>query len=366
MDSRRKSLSKFCLALNTPATRNEYQVHAGLWLDKYITSQDRSDTESRSQLVQAISDIREPAIYKAFYQRWSAMLDPLYHAVAHEAATLGRIIIGLGNESVLETSLTLHRTYGVPYIPGSALKGVAASYVRQYLSDESTWQTGGEAHTVLFGSPEASGYITFLDALYVPGTGHNKKALHPDVITVHHQNYYQGTSDAAPTDWDNPIPVPFLSATGSYLIALAAPDMVPDQGRKWIDLTFTILAGALCELGVGAKTSSGYGRLSIDSVPYISPVSRTKVAPANASLPSEPAVDLIALRIENVINEVNKLQYSEVANKIHGYYDLWKKLQAHSKRQELAHVIIEKIRLANREKNFREKPWYKELMSSIS
>src|SRR5207302_10163433 len=54
----------------------------------------------------------------------------------------GRMIIGLGDESVLETAITLHRTYGVPYIPGSALKGLAAAYVRQRLGE--AWQKGSK------------------------------------------------------------------------------------------------------------------------------------------------------------------------------------------------------------------------------
>ncbi|MEO0253780.1 MAG: type III-B CRISPR module RAMP protein Cmr6, partial [candidate division WOR-3 bacterium] len=35
-----------------------------------------------------------------------------------------RLIVGLGSSHVLETSITLHHIYGVPYIPASALKGV--------------------------------------------------------------------------------------------------------------------------------------------------------------------------------------------------------------------------------------------------
>ncbi len=42
-----------------------------------------------------------------------------------------RLIIGLGNPSVYETSITLHHIYGFPYIPGSAIKGVVRSYFIQ-------------------------------------------------------------------------------------------------------------------------------------------------------------------------------------------------------------------------------------------
>lgn len=40
-----------------------------------------------------------------------------------------RMVIGLGNESVYETSMILHHIYGIPYIPGSAIKGVVRSYI---------------------------------------------------------------------------------------------------------------------------------------------------------------------------------------------------------------------------------------------
>ena len=38
-----------------------------------------------------------------------------------------RLIVGLGNESVYDTSMTLHHVYGIPYIPASAVKGVVRS-----------------------------------------------------------------------------------------------------------------------------------------------------------------------------------------------------------------------------------------------
>ncbi|MEO0168684.1 MAG: type III-B CRISPR module RAMP protein Cmr6, partial [candidate division WOR-3 bacterium] len=38
--------------------------------------------------------------------------------------TAYRLVVGLGSTHVLETSLTLHHIFGIPYIPGTALKGV--------------------------------------------------------------------------------------------------------------------------------------------------------------------------------------------------------------------------------------------------
>lgn len=232
-------------------------AHAELWLDKYITDQRVND--SRGKCVAEVSTLSTPEIYEEFYRRWEQMLDD-QGAKKRPARVKGRMIIGLGDESVLETAITLHRTYGVPYIPGSAIKGLAATYARQRLGE--AWQKDSEAYKIVFGNTDDTGYITFFDALYVPGKGSNEQALYPDVITVHHQKYYQDPNNP-PADWDDPIPVPFLSATGSYMIALAGSEL--QEQEAWIEKTFAILRYALAEFGIGAKTSSGYGRLELES-----------------------------------------------------------------------------------------------------
>lgn len=235
---------------------NTHGKNASLWLNKYL--QDYTRDESRKELIEEAARIPEPPEYTAYFERWRETLTNGYGAQTRCAQVKGRMIVGLGSESVLETSICLHRIYGVPYIPGSALKGLAASYAHQRLGDE--WQKGGTFHNIVFGNTDDAGYITFFDALYQPGTGWRKQALYPDVITVHHQKYYQDAGKP-PTDSDDPNPVPFLSATGSYLLALAAPDF--QQPTRWVDITFQILAEALEQFGIGAKTSSGYGRLEL-------------------------------------------------------------------------------------------------------
>jgi CRISPR-associated protein Cmr6 len=236
--------------------RREKETHAGLWFDKYIVEQIRDNTDSRRDLIAEVSSLPTPIAYQMFYGRWLKILDEC-SAKTRQARVQGRMVVGLGSESVLETSICLHRTYGVPYIPGSALKGLAANYARSKRVGND-WAKDGIAYKTVFGDTDDAGYITFFDALYIPDTGYKGQVLYPDIITVHHQKYYQDTG-AAPTDSDNPIPVPFLSATGTYLIALAAPDI--QQADAWIKATFDILEEALKTLGIGAKTSSGYGRM---------------------------------------------------------------------------------------------------------
>ncbi|MBA2395427.1 MAG: type III-B CRISPR module RAMP protein Cmr6 [Ktedonobacteraceae bacterium] len=319
--------------------RREKGTHAGLWLDKYIGDQRREENESRRNLVNEVADLPEPAEYAAFYTRWQTMLKE-GRAETREVRVRGRMVVGLGSESLLEASISLHRTYGVPYIPGSALKGLAASYAHHRLGEG--WRKGETLHRIIFGDTDEAGYITFFDALLIPGTGRGGRALAPDVITVHHQKYYQN-AEAVPSDSDDPNPIPFLSATGDYLLALAAPDF--REQTRWVDLTFQILAEALEKLGIGAKTSSGYGRMTFLDAP---------IKPAHPELKIAEGYkrEVVALR--------------DVAGQIPGYAQKWKLLTLDEARLPLARAIVDKIEQAGRTKVTAEKAWYKELQAFLA
>jgi CRISPR-associated protein Cmr6 len=67
--------------------------------------------------------------------------------------TEGRPILGLGIESVLETGLRLHATYGTPLIPGSSLKGLSSHYcAEEWGRTGQRYCDGGEWHDILFGT----------------------------------------------------------------------------------------------------------------------------------------------------------------------------------------------------------------------
>ena len=258
-------------------------THAGLWLDKFTSGFSKSEPQGSENIkpekavVDAVAAIPTPSVYVSFYQQWVAALTKV--GVATKQATVqGRLSIGLGTENVLETAISLHRTYGVPYIPGSAVKGLAASYARNHL-DESKWGKNSAAYQTMFGNTTSAGYLTFYDALYVPKSGRHEKALHPDVITVHHPDYYQ-QGDKPPADWDSPTPVPFLSATGDYLFAIAGD-------TAWVEAAFEILAKALQHEGIGAKTSSGYGRMVFKGLAQ-APTKADQAAEASSATQAEP------------------------------------------------------------------------------
>jgi CRISPR-associated protein Cmr6 len=315
-----------------------WSPNAGLWLDRYIKSQAVEDKNSRRDLTNQVSDIPEPgSAYVEYFGRWKRSLE-LLGAECRIAKALGRFVVGLGSEAVLENAITLHHTYGIPIIPGSALKGLAASFTRQRLDEG--WGRNSNAYKAVFGELDSAGYVTFFDALYVPGSGYLGRPLHPDVITVHHPDYYQSGKTAPPAEWDDPRPIPFLSATGQYLLALRGPD-------EFVSRAFDILALALANVGVGAKTSSGYGRMELAGPP---------------TMPPDPARH----RADEMIGRINAMPNSRVANEIGKHVEEWRAFQGPDEwRRRVAGAIVEKVRVAGREKASASKGWYQELQDSL-
>lgn len=250
MKSRRQILDNL-----TPAPG----MHAGLWFDQGPAEIDEGGPAKQRHFDELLAVATVPEEYRRFYQRWHDSVQALGPCTRLAVATTqGRMVVGLGAESILETSITLHRTYGVPIIPGSALKGLAASAAHKHLEDPD-WRktredgTMGPSHRILFGDTESSGYVTFHDALWIPEG--DRLLLDLDVMTVHHADYYQKPG-VPPADWDNPNPVAFLSTRGRFLLAVTGPE-------DWADAALKILKEALAEDGIGAKTAAGYGRMSV-------------------------------------------------------------------------------------------------------
>lgn len=233
-------------------------THAGLWLDRYAENLEDRGPGKQAHFQELLSAVRVPELYPSFFERWRDSVSSLPpHTATRVAKVVGRMVVGLGAESVLETSVALHRTYGVPYIPGSALKGLAASAAHRLL-EGGDWKKAdkeseiGPAHKVMFGDKASSGCVTFHDALWFPEE--DQLPLDLDVMTVHHPDYYGG-QDKPPADWDSPTPVAFLTARGSYLLAVTGP-------KDWAEAALEILSEGLIREGIGAKTAAGYGRMS--------------------------------------------------------------------------------------------------------
>jgi CRISPR-associated protein Cmr6 len=269
-----------------------YDAWAPVGDDGKVPDGERADWLSKA------ADVMISPEYLRSFEHWKRGLSSAGDR-SFELALVSRLLVGHGTSSASDIGLTVHHTWGVPIIPGSALKGLLAHYVDatygptgphqkpwEQQGDErsragyqgvtrrgSRIQRGpGDVYRSLFGAPDAheddvmrehgfqagtsAGLVTFHDALYVPDSVAGNKPFAADVLTVHQTSYYDPSRNTFPNDYDSPKPVAFLTVRpgARLLFALSGP-------ADWTELAERLLRDALDHWGVGGKTSAGYGRL---------------------------------------------------------------------------------------------------------
>jgi len=228
-----------------------------------------------------------------------------------------RFIVGLGNESVYDTAMTLHHVHGFPYIPASAVKGVVRSWIitevfvkhnipedevdfpllnaehRAYL-DEGFCKIFGcpnETKAVKFesGKPkknskgfyeyesvvdtalgkENQGKVWFFDAFPISALN-----IIVDIMNPHYADYYgekkHNGNPIPPADYLTPVPIPFLTVENTkyqFIIGIKEKDKTEISSGIFKDkVLFEVvsiwLKKALEEHGIGAKTAVGYGYMA--------------------------------------------------------------------------------------------------------
>lgn len=281
-------------------TFKDLPEHVGVWLDRCYLPEGKKEKPLRAELhQQAVEALRldKPAVetYRSFFARWKHAMetsDTPRRIVEIQAQT--RVLLHPStNSSITDGSILLHHTYGVPYLPGSGLKGLARAWMRQTVDlDERRARQAqyGDAWAkmrsdardqdlvrALFGlvprdedGPDAraeAGAIEFLDALWIPEKPKDASAdwspLAIDVINPHQSDYYTG--DKPPADTNEPIPTHRLSiAPGARFCVVIEGVRANRDVMPWIDFAVDDLLGpALANLGFGAWTNSGYGRFEI-------------------------------------------------------------------------------------------------------
>jgi CRISPR-associated protein Cmr6 len=158
---------------------------------------------------------------------------------------------------VLETGFVWHRILGVPYLPGSSVKGLTRAWAEQW---------GGAKHDEvirLFGprneeaqkNPSVGNLIVF-DAIPV-----NTPDLEVDIMNPHYAPYYEDKKgETPPADYHSPRPIFFLTVKEGVQFKFSiAPRPGGDTKDDDVELGFELLKCALENIGTGAKTAVGYG-----------------------------------------------------------------------------------------------------------
>lgn len=186
-----------------------------------------------------------------------------------------RLLINFGAASVYETSLLFHRNYSIPYIPGSAVKGVTRYWailkfsgkLRKNAKDiDKTLSEGEDLGQEIdgvsfqdligiFGTQNEKGKVIFFDALPIIEQEMDFVVL--DIMNVHYKPYYE--RGETPGDWYSPSPIFFLAVEKGtkFRFSLASKE------KELVEKTKKLLEEALKYAGIGAKTSAGYGYFEV-------------------------------------------------------------------------------------------------------
>lgn len=336
-------------------------VHPGLWLDRFLKEQtetggDGKGTGEKQILIREVEGLPAPEGYREAAERREQALRAIGDVTFATARVEGRLAIGLGQKGTIEAGLALERTWGVPFLPGSALKGLAAAAAEKLVEDDG-WRKpragdpatpGGESYRELFGTTDDRGGVVFHDAWWVPEGTEPKIPIHLDVMTVHHPEYYQkGT--APPRDTDSPVPVPFATVAGSYRVAVEGPG-------EWRDAALDLLEMGLAGLGLGAKTNAGYGRMKLDVE------GRAAAPPGRAGPALRPAG--VPPR-SPLFEELGAVRANEIAGRFPNLVTKAESSLAVGERAEWAAAALERLD-ARARKAFQKKPWYENLVRWVT
>lgn len=208
---------------------------------------------SLQKFLDVVATLKVPEVYRNALNRWKKETETAAQCICFSKEVNGRLFLGLGESSVLETWVNLHRIYGVPFIPGTGLKGLASAFANQCGLDDTV-------KGVLFGRegsrPEdfESGYLVFHDAWWEPRDNATQPLVR-EIITPHHQDYYAFEGGKPATDFDSPMPSPHLAVHGFFYFVVECPG-------GWAKTGAAVLQKALEELGAGAATRGGYGHFT--------------------------------------------------------------------------------------------------------
>lgn len=224
---------------------------------------EKNDIKRKSKKINNLKIPYELKDYKNTIQMYckNAKLDIISKDFKLKLGKNDKLIVGLGHQNIMETSITIHKIYGVPYIPGQTLKGIFRNYI--YKLKDKDIEDKELLMKVLFRENEERSGIHFFDS-YPEG----QYTIDTDVMNVHHQNYYSGKGKV--NDEEKLIPINFYVIRNTIFPILFALEeehvnkTIQDSEKvKNVEDIKKAISNLVYEaytfLGIGAKTNVGYG-----------------------------------------------------------------------------------------------------------
>ncbi len=199
-------------------------------------------------------------------------------AVTPLVATLrSRLIINQAGGILENAGISIHPHFGAPFLPGSAVKGIARHAAWQEWENASGDRKKAIAEEIAetFGYPTGdaaldaalangrkerelkrrSGSISFLAAVPCDEVGNSAKAtLAVDILTPHKN------------DWSEPVPNAFPVVEKGTRFRFSLVPIRSLNGECHLDRARNWLAAGLVHNGMGAKTGAGYGAFTVAGV----------------------------------------------------------------------------------------------------
>jgi len=185
----------------------------------------------------------------------------------------GRLIVNLSDSLIQNAGICLDRNTGLPFIPGSAVKGVSRhaalarlrkgewsihEFMLVFGSSEVDFRETGElakyAGEILNKDRTLKGGVDFLSAQPI-----TEPTIVVDISNVHYPEYYQ-TGDVGNLAKESPKPntFPAVEKGVRYAFGIAANGMATVDAELFAKAR-DVLVEAITVSGIGAKTGAGYG-----------------------------------------------------------------------------------------------------------
>lgn len=251
-------------------------AHAGLWFERFFNGYDDNWTiadDAKQKWIKSIIDMQGDSKklkqkLTQFATRQKALVTNL-QGESHCYKTDWHFVTGMGNPHPVENGFSWHPTLAVPYLAGSAVKGLVRAWVEMNednLSEKNLkvrlkhWFGTEDKEQIA----EQSGDFIFFDAL-----PNQPPVLLCDIMTPHMGDWYEKGDtgslkpDDIPADWHEPVPVPFLAVKeAQFIFSIAARNSQNQADVEELTRIFEALTNALLWLGAGAKTAAGYGYMT--------------------------------------------------------------------------------------------------------
>jgi len=310
----RAAVPHYMKDMNQASPGHRFSLYFKGWTERWTLA----DTEKQRVLNDVVKlNHEDRLLLSALIGRQQAQAKTLGETVfATVACSTAPFVTGMGYEHPLENGFAFLSPYGLPYLPGSSVKGVLRRSAEELVLSGQADGFDMLDVWLLFGFDGNAGFLSdrasiakafsaperladwlkqvlpddfkkrglddpyaFLEAL--PGDQTLRRSLFNmgalsfwdafpsgnltvEIMTPHHSNYLQGKD--TPHDSEKPNPIPFLAIAPGAKFHFFVQQIGDAGGCDWRAVLAQCFMHAFEWLGFGAKTAVGYGAMVEDPV----------------------------------------------------------------------------------------------------